>query len=481
MTTAKQSVPDLLSRLINEALAPEQKNKKGKFSAFQKALADTVGVPAAEVSTVSVTDVSNTLDNRLDEWRHRTPIRVVILNTPTLDRVDAELRRARRKVASVVGQGDPPVRAVLIYVRDVAVTSTPAWTLRAMVESGDLGEHLESGYAFSRTVLRQPGVHESQVHEVSARKVAEALPRSPQDSPSIYTVEQAIADLFCSPELFMQMYDTLQRKKNIVLEGPPGVGKTFVARRLAQAIAGERGSRRVEMIQFHPSYSYEDFVRGWRPGPKGKLVSHDGMFVKFCQRARYDQDNRYVLIIDDINRGNLVKIFGELLMLMEADKRDASHAMPLAYPDPGGADQTFFVPPNVFVLGLMNTADRAPTVVDYALRRRFGFVRLVAPAFNSPTFRGHLSRCGAGAQLIDRIGSELIDLNRIIAQSPQLGPGFVIGHSYFCPAGGDVVDDTWYSSILDTQIVPLLYEYWRDDPRALSDSLQAIGKASLPY
>jgi MoxR-like ATPase len=464
MTTSEQPAGDLLSRLINEAVAPLQKYKKGKFSEFQKALATVIGVPATQISTVSVTDVGDTLDNRLKEWRHRTPVRIVILDTPTFDQVGAEVRRARKKVGSVVGQGNPPTRAVLIYARN-AEGSTPMWTLRALFDSGPLGDLLELHYpCFSRTIVPGRSDDQRRADEDVARGAAELLPRDAQDSSPTYTVEQAVADLFCSPELFKRMHESLLRQKNIVLEGPPGVGKTYAARRLAQVIAVESGSQRIEMIQFHPSYSYEEFVRG----------SRDGAFVKFCRRASPDPRHRYVFIIDEINRGNPIEIFGELLMLIDADKRDARYAVPFEYSDSASAGRTFFVPPNVFVIALMNTADRSHGTVDYALRRRFAFIGLT-PAFGSEGFTAHLKSRGAASALIQRIVRGMTDLNEIIAASPELGPEFAIGHGYFIPGADDEpIDDAWYTSVIDTQIVPLLRAYWSHDPSMLAKALAAI-------
>jgi hypothetical protein len=470
MPTLSQSVPNRLSRLINEAVVRGQKNRKGKFSAFQRELAKVLGVDAALVSTVSVTDVGKTLDNRVLEWRPQTPVRIVILNTPTPDRVPAEVRSASEKVASVLGEGEPPTHAVLIYARN-AKGSSPKWILRALVESGQLSKRLEPHYAyFSCTILSDRLIDEPR-NTVRGARVAEPLPPGVQGSASTYTVEQAMADLFRPPQHFMQMHDTLLRKKNIVLEGPPGVGKTLSARRLAQAIVGGSVTHRVEMIQFHPSYSYEEFVRGSRLGLKSKV---DGVFVKFCLKARVDQGHRYVFVIDEMNRGNPIEIFGELVMLIDGDKRDATYAVPLAHPDSASAGRTFFVPPNVFVIGIMNTADRSGATVDYALRRRFAFLEL-APAFGNERFTTYLERRGAAPALVERIVRGMTDLNAIIAAAPGIGPGFAIGHGYFTPGADDEkLDDAWYSSIIETQIVPLLRAYWSQDATMLAKSLAAI-------
>jgi 5-methylcytosine-specific restriction protein B len=209
-----------------------------------------------------------------------------------------------------------------------------------------------------------------------------------------FSVEAALETLFMPRKLLESILDALRRKRNVVLQGPPGVGKTFAARNIAFALLKEQDNTRVEMVQFHQSYSYEDFIQGWRPKPEGSFYLKDGVFVDFCNRARIDHTRRYVFIIDEINRGNLSKIFGELMMLIEADKRGAKYAIPLTY--------SRSVPENVFLLGLMNTADRSLAMVDYALRRRFLFFFL-APALQTDKFAAHLAAAGASQALVDKI------------------------------------------------------------------------------
>jgi len=276
-----------------------------------------------------------------------------------------------------------------------------------------------------------------------------------------YSRKDAFEDLFLDSGLFDDILEVLSTKKNIILQGPPGVGKTYISQRIAYALIGEKDHTKVNLIQFHQSFSYEDFIQGWRPSGEG-FARRDGVFYTFCRKAVENPDKAFVFIIDEINRGNLSRIFGEVMMLIESDKRSEEYAVQLTYADPN--DTPFYIPPNVHVIGMMNTADRSLALVDYALRRRFAFFDL-QPAFDSERFLDFLSSAQVPENLVSIITERLGDLNKEIREdSALLGPGFEIGHSYFCPGEDDDPDRSWYLKIIRTEIIPLLREYWFDRP-----------------
>jgi hypothetical protein len=274
-----------------------------------------------------------------------------------------------------------------------------------------------------------------------------------------YTLDDALKELFLSREEAADILLLWRAKRNIILQGPPGVGKSFAAHKLAYALMAIEDRDKVGFVQFHQSYSYEDFVEGFRPAEQGFELK-PGKFVEFCRKAEADPTHTYVFIIDEINRGNLSKILGELMLLIEPDKRDPKWAMPLAC-----GKVPFHVPPNVYIMGLMNTADRSLAVVDYALRRRFAFVSLM-PNLDSPRFEEHLEALGIGADVRVTLRARVGELNsEIVGDTINLGPGFAIGHSFFCagPSAGENGED-WYRRVVRTELVPLLQEYWFDAP-----------------
>ena len=302
------------------------------------------------------------------------------------------------------------------------------------------------------------------------RSVFESIDKQgqhPEGKIEAYGLKTAMRDLFIEESQFCRILESLERNKNMILQGPPGVGKTFIARRIAWCVTGRKDSQSIGMVQFHQSYSYEDFVQGWRPTKKGGFTLRQGVFFKFCKLAENNSDIPHVFIIDEINRVNLSRILGELLMLIEADKRGKENAISLTYSSPG---ELFSVPDNVHILGLMNTADRSLAIVDYALRRRFGFETL-DPAFRTDGYRDYLLNANVDRDLVNRIVENLSAVNKIISEDTDLGPGYQIGHSYFMPEA-DQVDDQWYLAIVDSQIAPLLREYWFD---RTSEAEKSIG------
>ena len=261
------------------------------------------------------------------------------------------------------------------------------------------------------------------------------------------------------------LLDRLRTKKNLILQGPPGTGKTWLAKRLAFALMGQKDDSKIRAVQFHPNLSYEDFVRGWRPTGEGKLSLADGVFMEAIKAARKEPSSKFVVVIEEINRGNPAQIFGELLTLLEAGKRTPSEALELCYPDADGVRRPVHIPENLYVIGTMNIADRSLALVDLALRRRFAFVGL-EPRLGSVWREWVVNSCGVDAALAVEIETRIAGLNERIASDAQLGKQFRIGHSYVTPVHRLEPGDTpkWFRQVVETEIGPLLEEYWFDRP-----------------
>ena len=284
--------------------------------------------------------------------------------------------------------------------------------------------------------------------------IREENPVSTDAAIDAYTKSDFLDEVYMTEKRYENLVAVLRNKKNIILQGAPGVGKTFAARRLAWSMMGEKDDSRIEFVQFHQNYSYEDFMMGYKPVEDGFELKY-GIFYRFCQKAANQPDKEFFFIIDEINRGNMSKIFGELLMLIEKDYRGTKAT--LAY-----NGLSFSVPKNLYIIGMMNTADRSLAMIDYALRRRFSFFE-VEPGFDSEGFIHYQN--GLNNETLNELISKVKDLNHEIALDKSLGKGFCIGHSYFC--GRDICTDEWMHSIVDYDILPMLSEYWFDDPNKL--------------
>lgn len=272
----------------------------------------------------------------------------------------------------------------------------------------------------------------------------------------LYSKDDFLNEVYVDEDTYNTLTELLEAKYNVILQGAPGVGKTFAAKRLAYSIMGQKDTSRVAMVQFHQSYSYEDFIQGYRPSKDG-FELENGTFYKFCKEAEEDNERPYFFIIDEINRGNLSKILGELMMLIEKDKR--GEKIKLLY-----SNEWFTVPQNVRIIGMMNTADRSLALMDYALRRRFAFFDF-APAFSSEGFKNYLAE--KNSQKLESLITAVESLNNTISSDESLGDGFRIGHSYFCT--DDEVTDEWLKSVVEYEVIPLIKEYWFDEPTKVRD------------
>lgn len=295
-----------------------------------------------------------------------------------------------------------------------------------------------------------------------------------ESSDDAYTIDNIIAaGCFLDRPRLETMLQRLSDKRNIILQGPPGTGKTWLAKRLAYALVGYKDDDRVRPLQFHPNMSYEDFVRGWRPAGDGRLELVDGPLLRMIDDAKQNPDARYVMVIEEINRGNPAQIFGEMLTLLESDKRNPGEAMALAYPRTDG--ERVHIPPNVYVIGTMNIADRSLALVDFALRRRFAFFDL-EPTLGSVWRNWVSDNCGIPDAFLADVERRLTALNNQIAADPTLGPQFRIGHSVVTPPpGADIPNpQEWFKQAVATEIAPLLREYYFDNPKAADDAQSAL-------
>ncbi len=302
----------------------------------------------------------------------------------------------------------------------------------------------------------------------------EVEPKRETEASGPHPVDQLLdAGCFLERTKLKQIFECLRVKKNLILQGPPGTGKTWLAKQLAFALIGEQDDRQVRAVQFHPNLSYEDFVRGYRPAGDGKLSLVDGPFLEVVNTAKASSSSVYVIVIEEINRGNPAQIFGEMLTLLEADKRTPAEALELSYRRTD--NERVYIPDNVYVIGTMNVADRSLALVDLALRRRFAFIDL-EPVFGQPWRDWVHNQRRIDMDILTDIEKRIQSLNDEISADASLGPQFRIGHSYVTPPCGASIDDgrNWFRQVVETEIGPLLDEYWFETPDKAEQARQRL-------
>ena len=378
----------------------------------------------------------------------------------------------RRSFNEIVGRG--VVRSDYRYdedrssfraVRDVEWTHVGSWPLEQRIGRLMLQRLTENTKYTPDQLNALIGIEDSH----SSTSVDERRGNNDLDeADEHYTSADFLDEVFLRPEDVEQMLGLLRRKKNLILQGAPGTGKTFAAKRLAYVLMGQTDDSRVEVVQFHQSTAYEDVVVGLRPTAEGGFAAAEGVFARFCRRAAADPGRDYVFIIDEINRANISKAFGELLMLIEAEHRGEALRLPVS-------GELLSVPKRLHIIGMMNTADRGLALIDYALRRRFAFFEM-RPALDHPGFLRHVEAVGSAR--LEALVDVVRRLNQRIAEDEALGPGFQIGHSYLClPAAGPenpAGTDADVTSVVRYELEPLVREYWFDNPAAMDESIHEL-------
>lgn len=341
------------------------------------------------------------------------------------------------------------------YIYD---TSRSTYKHIRRVDWQNKGEWEHPGQAFMKTLTNISAYPDyvQKLLALFAEDTSEEVSEQKEIKYPLYSKDDFLNEVYMDEDTYNTLTELLEAKYNVILQGAPGVGKTFAAKRLAYSIMGHKDTSRVAMVQFHQSYSYEDFIQGYRPSKDG-FELENGTFYKFCKEAEEDNERPYFFIIDEINRGNLSKILGELMMLIEKDKR--GEKIKLLY-----SNEWFTVPQNVRIIGMMNTADRSLALMDYALRRRFAFFDF-APAFSSEGFKNYLAE--KNSPKLESLITAVESLNNTISSDESLGDGFRIGHSYFCTDGE--ITDEWLKSVVEYEVIPLIKEYWFDEPTKVRD------------
>lgn len=334
--------------------------------------------------------------------------------------------------------------------------------------------------SFTRLALDAQTYHSERKKDRRRRRIGATTNDKSSGNVKQYDIKDIVSEgCFLDTPRLQTVLSILKRKKNLILQGPPGTGKTWLARRLAFALTGSKPDSGVRTFQFHPGISYEDFVWGWRPssggqGGNGGLALVPGPFLKAIEDAKREAGRKFVMVIEEINRGNPASIFGEMLTLMEKDKRKPEEALVLGYAGKDG--KPVYVPDNLYIIGTMNTADRSIAMVDLALRRRFGFVSL-KPTFNG-AWKRWMRKHGITTKTLEQIVNYITDLNKMIEEDRLLGSHCVIGHSYVTPGNGDTIDnpEEWFQRIAESEIEPILEDYWAEDRGKLKSAKALLQK-----
>ncbi len=407
-------------------LDPSSKNPQ-KNKPLERLLAERTGWPSVAVKYIGD---QNNLTNRLGETQKTNdPSPNLLLLVP--EKILAAARGvAERNIAAgrfdviciATRDREPPVVTDFVHRIDIPI---PQALLSAFPDAGVADTKVESKF------------------------LANLTPREGDDE-SAYSIAECAEDIGIPESTLEDWLRRLERKKQLIFQGPPGTGKTFVAKHIARLLTAN-APESIETVQFHPSYSYEDFVQGIRArvGSAGlEYVLTPGRFLNFCQRAREHSDRPFVLVIDELNRGNLSRIFGELQFLLEY----RGEAIPLAQ---GG--EPFSIPENVHIIATMNTADRSIALVDHALRRRFSFV------FLGPDYE-YLESWLKRFDMDD--GGQLVATLRRINQAIE-DRNYHLGTSFFLTPRDAL--RTCLKEIWEGEVEPYLDEYFFDQPSKVDD------------
>ena len=258
-----------------------------------------------------------------------------------------------------------------------------------------------------------------------------------------YSKEEFLKEVYFEEEEYDELRDLIETRKNVILQGPPGVGKTYIAKKMAFSMLGKKDSGKILNIQFHPNYSSDEFIEGFRPDNIGIYKYREGCFKEFCNQARNDRGNKYFLLIDEINRGDVIKIFGDSFMLLEPDKRGKENYVELA-----ASKERFYIPNNLYIIGTMNISDAEHSMSDYAVRRRFSFYN-VEPIFENEAFKNTYKN----NSLISKVVEKVKEINENLDVSKK------IGHCYFC----NIESDKEFIRTIKYELIPLVEEYFKND------------------